>query len=94
VLSVSSQADLAWASRSGVSQRLGLAASPDTGDNGVHASASPFEALAERMNWLGATVETDLFGKALLDAGATLTRRVQLCWHWERLHTLRERYAA
>mmetsp|Transcript_33561 Transcript_33561/g.76412 ORF Transcript_33561/g.76412 Transcript_33561/m.76412 type:complete len:160 (-) Transcript_33561:9-488(-) len=23
----------------------------NTGDNGVHASASPFEALAERMNW-------------------------------------------
>ena len=37
---------------------LGLAAEPDTGDNGVHASASPFEALAERVNWLGANLET------------------------------------
>ena len=33
---------------------LGLAAVPNVGDNGVHASASPFEGLAERMNWLGA----------------------------------------
>jgi nucleoside diphosphate kinase len=32
-------------------QALGLKAEPDVGDNGVHASASPFEALAERMNW-------------------------------------------
>lgn len=35
----------------------------------MHASASPFEALAERMNWLGATVKDDIFGKAMLDAG-------------------------
>ena len=32
---------------------LGLPACPDTGDNGVHASASPFEALSERVNWRG-----------------------------------------
>jgi len=32
-------------------EALGLAAAPDVGDNGVHASASPFEALAERLNW-------------------------------------------
>ena len=31
---------------------LGLKAEPDVGDNGVHASASPFEALAERLNWM------------------------------------------
>lgn len=31
---------------------LDLPAKPDTGDNGVHASASPFEASAERVNWL------------------------------------------
>jgi hypothetical protein len=48
---------------------LGLATKPDTGDNGVHASASPFEALAERANWLGADVESDLYGKGLLAAG-------------------------
>lgn len=33
-------------------QEYGLAAQPNTGDNCVHASASPFEGLAERMNWL------------------------------------------
>ena len=31
---------------------LGLEYQPNVGDNGVHASASPFEGLAERMNWL------------------------------------------
>merc|ERR1719461_766914 len=48
---------------------LGLEAQPDTGDNGVHASASPFEGLAERVNWLGATVESDPYGAALIAAG-------------------------
>lgn len=38
---------------------------------GVHASASPFEALAERVNWLGATVEGDDFGKGMLAAKVT-----------------------
>ena len=33
-------------------QELGLKSEPNVGDNGVHASASPFEALAERLNWL------------------------------------------
>jgi len=50
-------------------KKLGLPSEPDTGDNGVHASASPFEALAERMNWLGACLDTDIFGKAMLDSG-------------------------
>lgn len=45
---------------------LGLATKPNTGDNGVHASASPFEALAERINWLGASLEGDDYGKGLL----------------------------
>jgi len=48
---------------------LSLKEVPNTGDNGVHASASPFEALAERMNWLGASCGTDAFGAAALDAG-------------------------
>ena len=48
---------------------LGLKSEPNVGDNGVHASASPFEALAERLNWMGATLEGDDFGKAMLDAG-------------------------
>jgi TPR repeat protein len=50
-------------------QALGLHAAPNVGDNGVHASASPFEALAERMNWVGAALETDAFGASLLAAG-------------------------
>ena len=50
-------------------KELGLQSEPDVGDNGMHASASPFEALAERMNWLGAAVATDEFGKAMLAAG-------------------------
>jgi nucleoside diphosphate kinase len=48
---------------------LGLTAEPNQGDNGVHASASPFEGLAERINWLGKSVEDDMYGKALLDSG-------------------------
>ena len=48
---------------------LGLGSEPNVGDNGVHASASPFEALAERLNWMGATLEEDAFGKAMLDSG-------------------------
>ena len=34
---------------------LGLEYQPNVGDNCVHASASPFEGLAERMNWLKVT---------------------------------------
>ena len=43
-------------------KELGLAAEPNTGDNGVHASASPFEGLAERANWLGVELGADPFG--------------------------------
>jgi len=50
-------------------RKLGLTTQPNTGDNGVHASASPFEALTERANWLGKSVEEDSFGKGLLAAG-------------------------
>ena len=52
-------------------EKLGLKAAPNTWDNGVHASASPFEGLAERMNWLGKNVVDDAFGKKLLDAGVS-----------------------
>lgn len=52
-------------------EKLGLKAAPNTSDNGVHASASPFEGLAERMNWLGKSVADDAFGKKLLDAGVS-----------------------
>jgi len=50
-------------------QALGLTTKPDTGDNGVHASASPFEGLAERVNWLGVKIERDEFGCGLLAVG-------------------------
>merc|ERR1712025_1356195 len=50
-------------------KELGLKAQPDVGDNGMHASASPFEAFAERNNWLGAPIKEDLFGKQMLQAG-------------------------
>merc|ERR1719436_2105405 len=50
-------------------ESLGLSAQPDTGDNGVHASASPFEGLSERLNWLGADLASDPFGSQLLSAG-------------------------
>jgi len=48
---------------------LGLSSEPNKGDNGVHASASPFEGLAERMNWLGLAIEDDPFGRALVSDG-------------------------
>jgi len=50
-------------------QELGLAAMPNVGDNGMHASASPFEAFAERNNWLGVPIKKDSFGTSLLAAG-------------------------
>ena len=42
---------------------LGLSSIPNKGDNGVHASASPFEGLAEKANWLGRSLESEPFGK-------------------------------
>lgn len=47
-------------------QELGLKCEPDIGDNGVHASASPFAGLAEKTNWLGVRPEDDAFGRALI----------------------------
>jgi len=53
---------------------LGLSSMPNNSDNGVHASASPFEALAEKLNWLRSDLELDVFGKTLLDAGISKER--------------------
>jgi hypothetical protein len=50
-------------------QKLGLDFKPNTGSNGVHASASPFEGLAEKMNWLKVKPSNDAFGAALNKAG-------------------------
>ena len=47
-------------------KNLGLSGEPNTGDNGVHASASPFEALAEKMNWLQLDPKADSFGAEVL----------------------------
>lgn len=52
-------------------KELGLKDVPNKGDNGVHASASPFEGLAEKTNWLSCKISEDPFGKALLAAGLT-----------------------
>lgn len=37
-------------------KELGLPGPCDVGDNAVHASASPFEAMIERCNWLTSTL--------------------------------------
>ncbi|CAE7655339.1 unnamed protein product, partial [Symbiodinium sp. CCMP2456] len=50
---------------------LGLPSQPHVGENAVHGSASPFEALAEKWNWLGADYESDPFGSLLLERGVT-----------------------
>jgi len=51
---------------------LGLNTVPTIGENGVHASASPLEGLAERANWLKADIAGDSFGAALMAAGISL----------------------
>jgi len=50
-------------------ESLGLKSVPNVGDNGVHASASPFEAMCERANWLSVALEDDPFAQALMAAG-------------------------
>lgn len=48
-------------------EQYGLKSVPNVGDNAVHASASPFEALAERMNWLQMDAKEDAFGAKVLE---------------------------
>lgn len=50
-------------------QSLGLGWQPNTGENGIHASASPFEGLVEKANWLGAKATEDSLGQALIAKG-------------------------
>eukprot|EP00929_Paragymnodinium_shiwhaense_P012571 TRINITY_DN1198_c0_g1_i4.p1 TRINITY_DN1198_c0_g1~~TRINITY_DN1198_c0_g1_i4.p1 ORF type:complete len:574 (-),score=231.09 TRINITY_DN1198_c0_g1_i4:222-1943(-) len=50
-------------------EELELKAQPNVGLNALHASASPFEALAEKMNWLNFKIEQDAFGEGLLNLG-------------------------
>ena len=54
--------------------KLGLQSKPTKGDNGVHASASPFEGLAEKANWIGMSIGADAFGRAALEAGIKQTK--------------------
>merc|ERR1712137_350009 len=63
-------------------RELGLQAEPNIGNNGVHASASPFEGLAERANWLNTPLGEDPFGKEMLAAGIPLKsgRRTRTCF--------------
>merc|ERR1712159_345202 len=49
-------------------KELGLKSEPNVGDNGVHASASPFEAFAERNNWMGVPVPKDSFGRLIVSS--------------------------
>jgi len=48
---------------------LDLKEIPNKSLNGVHASASPFEGLAEKMNWLQEDLTKNVFGKKLLAQG-------------------------
>merc|ERR1712217_144827 len=48
-----------------------LESAPDASDNVVHASASPFEGLCDRMKRLGVSCHNDAYGRALLAAGVT-----------------------
>jgi len=48
---------------------LGLKDPCNVGDNAVHASASPFEALAELTNWREAPISSEEFGRRMLKAG-------------------------
>uniref|UniRef100_A0A7S3YNM5 Nucleoside-diphosphate kinase n=1 Tax=Lotharella globosa TaxID=91324 RepID=A0A7S3YNM5_9EUKA len=59
-------------------ESLKLPGKPNVGDNGVHASASPFEGLCERLNWLSADLESDYFGAAMLKAG--IPKQTVLDW--------------
>ena len=60
---------------------LDLPAQPNTGDNGVHASASPFEALAERANWLKTPIDKDFYGRGhcLCTACGHIRRSICVC---------------
>ncbi|GMH86292.1 hypothetical protein TrVE_jg9123 [Triparma verrucosa] len=50
-------------------EEFGLKSKPNKADNGVHASASPLEGLSEKCNWLGSSIDSESFGKALLFNG-------------------------
>jgi hypothetical protein len=51
---------------------LGLSGPLDTMSNGLHASASAFEAMVERSTWTNTSPGSDVFGSELLDLGLPL----------------------
>jgi len=57
---------------------FGITTEPSVGANGLHGSASPFEALVERLNWCNDDLSKIPFGKNLLDAGVT----AEVIQHW------------
>lgn len=59
-------------------EKMELKSAPNTGDNGVHASASPFEGLAEKANWLSVDLEKDAVYKSLVQEG--LSKETILSW--------------
>merc|ERR1711924_328416 len=73
-------------------KNLGLSGEPNTGDNGVHASASPFEGLAEKMNWLQVKPSEDAFGAAIIADGLDEATWRSGSWTpWSRTRTGRAR---
>ena len=52
-------------------KQFGLSSKPNKSDNGVHASASPFEGLIEKMNWMKKQAKDDEFGKQVLKNGVS-----------------------
>jgi len=50
-------------------ESLGLESKLDTGSNGVHGSASPFESLGERINWCNEELKSDPFAQELIARG-------------------------
>eukprot|EP00854_Cymbomonas_tetramitiformis_P011213 gene11213-13252_t len=53
-------------------QDFGLDDMPDAQNNVLHASASAYEAMIEKLNWLDGEVATDPFGKELLRSAAAI----------------------
>jgi len=53
-------------------ESLGLESKLDTGNNGVHGSASPFESLGERINWCNEELKSDPFGQELIARGVSV----------------------
>lgn len=62
-------------------EELGLPKKPNTGDNGLHGSASPFEAMAEVENWCNESLESQPFYQALLEAGVSAAQISE--WKYE-----------